>query len=52
MIFAAVGKIFFLYFLWRWFGRGHGVIGIVVIVVLALVLFLGARMIRRRRGFY
>jgi len=52
VLFAAIGKILTLYFLWRWFGRGHGVIGIVVIVALALLVFFGARLIRRRRGFY
>jgi hypothetical protein len=44
---AAIGHIFLFYLLWRVLGRGHGVLGIVIVVALALLYF-GWRYYRRR----
>jgi hypothetical protein len=44
---GAVGHIFLLYFLWRILGRGHGILGI-VLVGLVVLLFFGWRYYRNR----
>jgi hypothetical protein len=47
---ASIGHLLTLYFIWRIFGRGHGVVGIVIVVVIALVLSLLSMLWRRRGG--
>lgn len=46
---AAIGHALTLFFLWRWLGRGHGVIGILIVVAVAVLFLVG--MMRRRGGF-